>query len=158
VGAGGAVGLGVSSSAVPLGRLFGAVAWPRAAVELAAEISAPSTTHRADGAGFSQQQVLASLAGCAVLRPLNGCLVAKAGDIRVVGQGVDLPATAHGFAAQAGLRIGVTHMLGSRMQIGVHADGLALLTQGVVTLDGMPVWTTPRFAALFGADIGVRFR
>ena len=52
----------------------------------------------------------------------------------------------------------MTHRLGSRFQIGAHADGLALITQGVVTLDGMPVWTTPRLAALFGADIGVRFR
>ena len=158
VGAGGAVGLGVSSSPVPLGRLFAAVAWSRTAVELAAEISAPSTTQQADGAGFSQQQWLASLAGCGVVPPLNACLVAKIGDIRVTGQGVDFPATAHGFVAQAGLRLGVTHMLGSRVQLGAHADGLALTTQGTVTLDGLPVWTTPRFAAQLGADIGVRFR
>jgi len=158
VGAGGAVGLGVASSAVPLGRLFGAVEWSHLAVELAAEVSAPSTTRQIDGAGFSQQQFLASLAGCGVLTPLRACLIAKVGEIRVVGQGVEFPATSYGLVAQAGLRLAVTHMLGSRLQIGAHADGLALITQGVVTLDSMPVWTTPRLAGLFGAEIGVRFQ
>ena len=158
VGAGGAVGLGVSSSAIPLGRLLGTVEWTHVAVELAAEISVPSTTRRADGAGFSQQQFLASLAGCGVRRPWSACLVAKVGEIRVSGEGVDFPATSYGVVAQAGLRLAVTHRLGSRFQIGAHADGLALITQGIVTLDGMPAWTTPRLAALFGADIGVRFR
>ena len=159
VGAGGAVGLGVASSTVPLGRLFGAVEWSHLAVELAAEVSAPSTTRQIDGAGgFSQQQLLASLAGCGVLTPLRACLIAKVGEIRVVGQGVEFPATSYGLVAQAGLRLAVTHMLGSRLQIGAHADGLALITQGVVTLNSMPVWTTPRLAALFGAEIGIRFQ
>jgi hypothetical protein len=158
VGAGGAVGLGVASSAVPLGRLFGAVEWPRVAVELAAEASAPATTRQTDGTGFSQQQLLASVAGCGVLTSLSACLIAKIGEIRVVGQGVDVPATSYGLMAQAGLRLALTHGLGSRLQIGAHADGLALITQGVVTLNSMPVWTTPRLAVLFGADIGVRFR
>ena len=158
VGAGGAVGLGVASSAVPLGRLFGAVEWSHLAVELAAEVSAPSTTRQIDGAGFSQQQFLASLAGCGVLTSLRACLIAKVGEIRVVGQGVEFPATSYGLVAQAGLRLAVTHMLGSRLQIGAHVDGLALITKGVVTLDSMPVWTTPRLAALFGAEIGIRFQ
>jgi hypothetical protein len=158
VGAGGAVGLGVASSAVPLGRLLGAIEWSHVAVELAGEISAPSTTHRADGAGFSQQHFLASVAGCGVRRPLRACLVGKVGEIRVVGQGIDVPATATGPMVQAGLRLAVTHMVGSSFQIGVHADGLALITQGIVTLDSMPVWTAPRLAVLFGADIALRFR
>ena len=158
VGAGGAVGVGVASSAVPFARLLGAVEWSHVAVELAGEISAPSTTHRADGAGFSQQQFLASLAGCGVRRPWSVCLVGKVGEIRVVGQGIDVPATATGILAQAGLRLAVTHKLGSRFQLAAHADGLALITQGIVTLDAMPVWTTPRLAVMFGADIAVRFR
>jgi len=39
-----------------------------------------------------------------------------------------------------------------------HAEGLVRLTQGTVTLDSVPVWTTPRFAALLGVDIALRFR
>jgi hypothetical protein len=158
VGAGGAVGLGVASSAVPLGRLFGALEWSRVAVELAAEVTAPSTTRPTGGAGFSQQQFLASLAGCGVFPPLNACLVANVGEIRVAGQGVDFPSNSSGLVVQGGLRLAVTQRLGSRFQIGAHADGLALITQGVVTLDSMPVWTTPRLAALLGADFGVRFQ
>jgi hypothetical protein len=158
VGAGGAVGLGLSPSASALGRLLGTAEWSHVAVELAAEISVPSMRHRADGAGFSHQQFLASLAGCGVRRPWSACLLAKVGEIRVVGEGIEFPAASYGVVAQGGLRLGVTHRLGSRFQIGAHADGLALITQGIVTLDGMAVWTTPRLAILFGAEISVRFR
>ena len=66
VGVGGAAGLGVSSSPVAIARLFSTAAWSHVAVELAGEVSVPSTTHRADGAGFSQEQFLASLADCGV--------------------------------------------------------------------------------------------
>ena len=158
VGAGAAVGLGMASSAVPLGRLLGTVGWSHVAVELAGEISAPSTTRRADGAGFDQMQLLGSLAGCGVLRPWSACLVAKAGEIRVVGQGIDVPATSTGLVVQTGIRLAVTHTLRSRFEIAAHADGLALITRGTVTLDSIPVWTAPRFAVLLGVDVGVRFR
>lgn len=158
VGAGAAVGLGVASEAVPIGRLLGTIEWSQVAVELAAEVTGSSTTRRADGAGFSQQRFLGSLAGCGVRRPWSACLVARIGEIRVVGQGIDVPATAYGLIVQGGLRLGVTQTLGSRFQVGAHVDGLALVTQGVVTLDSMPVWTTPRVAAVLGIDVSVRFR
>jgi len=158
VGVGAAVGVDVSPTTVPLGRLFGALEWSHVAVELAAELSGPSSTHRADGAGFSEQQLLASLAGCGVRGRWSTCLVAKLGEMRVVGEGIDVRATSFGLVAQAGLRLALTQRLGSRLRITAHADGLALVTQGVVTLDATPVWTTPRLAASFGADLGVRFR
>jgi len=158
VGVGGAVGIGAAPTTVPVGRLFGTLEWSRVAVELAAELSGPSSTHRADGAGFSQQQLLASLAGCGVRGRWSTCLVARMGEMRVVGEGIDVRATSFGLVAQAGLRLALTQKLGSRLQITVHADGLALITRGVVTLDAMPVWTTPRLAASFGADLGIRFR
>ncbi len=158
VGAGAAAGFGVASSVIPVGRLFGTAAWSHVAVELGGELGASSTTRQADGSGFSQRQLLGTLAGCGVRRPWNLCLVAKLGQIRVVGQGVDLPATATAPLVQTGIRLAVTHTLGGRFEIGAHADGLALLTQGTVTLDSIPVWTTSRFAALVGIDVGVRFR
>jgi hypothetical protein len=156
-GAGAAAGFGVGSSVVPVGRLFGAARWAHVAVELAAEMGA-SSMHQADGSGFSQRQLLGTLAGCGVRRPWSLCLVAKLGQIRVVGEGVDVPATATGALVQTGIRLAVTHTLGGRFEIAAHADGLTLLTQGTVTLDSAPVWTTPRFVALVGADVGVRFR
>jgi hypothetical protein len=158
MGAGASAGLGVSSEPVALGRLFATIEWSHLAVELAGEASSPSTTHRADGAGFSQEEFLASLAGCGVWSPWSACAVTKIGELRVVGQGVDVPLAASGLMLQAGLRLAASHSLGSRTFIVARAEGLARLTQGTVTLDSMPVWSTPRFAAVLGVDLGVRFR
>jgi hypothetical protein len=158
VGAGAAVGVGLSPSAVAIGRLFGAVAWSRFGLELAAEVSPPSTTYLMDGSGFSQQELLAGLAGCLLGRTLSACLLAKAGEIRVTGQGLAFPAASSALVLQGGLRVAVTHMLGSRAYIVAHGDGVTMLTRGVITVDSMPVWTTPRVAAVFGVDVGVRFR
>ena len=157
-GAGAAAGVGLSPDVTAVGRVFGTVAWSRVAVELAGEVSAPSTQRRADGGGFSHQVFLASVAGCGLLSRWSGCILAKVGEIRVAGDGVDTPATSAGLILQTGLRLAVTQMLGQRTYLVAHADGVALLTRGVVTLDAMPVWTTPRVAGLFGLDLGVRFR
>ena len=158
IGAGASAGFGLASDPVALGRLFVAAAWPHVAVELAGEAIAPSTTHRADGAGFSQEEFLASLAGCGVHSAWSLCAVGKIGELRVAGQGVDVPLTASGLMIQAGLRLTASHTFGHRTYIIGRAEGLGRITQGTVTLDSMPVWTTPRFAALLGIDVGVRFR
>lgn len=157
-GAGASVGIGLSPDVSAVGRVFGNAAWSHIAIELAAEVSVPSTMRRADGAGFSHQVFLASLAGCGLYTRWSGCVLAKAGEMRAAGDGVDTPATSSGLLAQAGLRLAVTQSLGRRAHIVAHADGVTSLTRGVVTLDGMPVWTTPRVAATFGLDFGVRFR
>ena len=75
----GAAGFGVASSVVPVGRLFGTVGWSHVAVELGGELGASSSTRQADGSGFSQRQILGTLAGCGVRRPWSLCLVAKLG-------------------------------------------------------------------------------
>ena len=124
----------------------------------AGEAIAPSTTHRADGAGFSQEEFLASLAGCGVHSAWSLCAVGKIGELRVAGQGVDVPLTASGFVIQAGLRLTASHTFGHRTYIVGRVEGLGRVTQGTVTLDSMPVWTTPRFAALLGIDVAYRFR
>ena len=152
------MGLGIASSPVPLGRLSGTVGWTHFALELAGEVSTSSTFRRTDGSGFSQQEIFGSVAGCGVRRPWSACLVAKFGELRVDGQGIDVPTTATAFMAQTGLRLAVTHSLGGRFVIAAHADGLALLTRGIVKLDSVPVWTTPRLGAALGADIGIQFR
>ena len=86
------------------------------------------------------------------------CAVGKVGELRVVGQGVDVPLTASGLTIQAGLRLMASHTFGHRTYIIGRAEGLARLTHGTVTLDSMPVWSTPRFAALLGIDVAFRFR
>jgi hypothetical protein len=158
IGAGAAVGVGLSPSTVGLGRLFGSVAWSHVGLELAAEISSPSTTRRSDGTGFSQYEVFGSLAGCGLGKILSVCLLAKAGEIRVAGEGLEFPATSSALVLQGGLRLAVTHALASRAYIVAHGDGVTTLTTGTVTVDSTPVWTTPRVAGLFGIDVGVRFR
>ena len=154
-GAGMLAGLGISSKPSAIGRLFATVAWTRLALEIGGEVSAPSTTHRADGGGFSQKTLLASFAGCGVSFPFSLCAVGKVGEVWMVGQGVDVPLTASGLMMQSGLRLGVSHTLGPRAYVIGHAEGLARLTGGTVTLDSIPVWTTPRFAALLGINVAV---
>ena len=158
VGAGAAVAIGAATNSVPVGRLFGAAVWPHALIELAGELDFPSSAHLANGTGFSQREVFGSLAGCGVLRPWGVCLLAKVGEIRVTGQGVDVPTTSTGILTQAGIRLIGTHMVGDWVEVTAHADGLVSLTTGTVTLDSTAVWSTPRFAAIAGLDVGIRFR
>ena len=158
VGVGAAAGLGEASDPVALVRLFATASWSHVAVEVGGEVSVPSTTHGVNGAGFSQRQVLASLAGCGVRGPFSVCAVGKAGELRVAGQGVDVPLTASGLMLQAGLRLAASHTFGHRTYIVGRLEGLGRLTQGTVTLDSMPVWTSPTFAALLGIDVAFRFR
>jgi hypothetical protein len=154
--AGGAVGFGLSSSAVALVRLLGSVAWPHLALELAAEVGLPATTRRADGAGFSQQELLASAAVCGVVARWSACVLGKGGEIRIAGE-IDVPASPSGSIFQTGLRLAVTQPLLGRTYLTAHAEGLVNLTRWTVNLDQMPVWTAPRFAGTLGLAAGVHF-
>jgi hypothetical protein len=158
VGGGISAGVGLASAPIAVGRLFATAEWSHFAVELGGEIGTPSTTNRADGAGFTQEELLATLAACGVRAPWSACGVAKIGELRVEGQGVDVPLTASGLMAQAGVRLAAWHSFGRRTYMVARGEGLVRLTEGVVTLDSMAVWTSPRFAAVLGIDIGVRFR
>jgi hypothetical protein len=157
LGAGPGVGIGMSSAPVLLGRLFGVVAWRRLSVELAGLVSLPATTRRADGAGFSQQLLLGSAAACAIATRWNGCVVANAGEVRMAGDNIDRPTSASVPVVEAGLRAGVSQRLGRRALLRAHADGLLNLTRWTATLDQVPVWTAPRFAAALGFDASLQF-
>lgn len=158
VGAGIAGAVGISSDPVPLARLFVTLEWSHVAVEVGGEASLPSTTQVPGGASFSQGDLLASLAGCGVLSMWRACAITKVGEIRATGQGVDVPLTSSGLMVQVGLRVAASHPVTRHIYVLGHVDGLAQLTRGTVTLDAVPAWTTPRFAAVFGIDLGVRFR
>jgi len=157
-GAGAAAGVGLSPNIGAFGRLFGTLSWSHVAVELGAEASVPSTLRRADGAGFSQQMLLGSLAGCGVSGRWSACVLAKVGQIRISGEGLDAPAAPSALFLQTGLRLAITQPLGHRALLLLHADGLASLTRGIVKIDSMPVWTTPGVAAAAGLDFGMRFQ
>jgi hypothetical protein len=156
VGAGCLLGFGLSSTAVPSGRGFGSVAWPHSSLELAAEVAWPTTTRREDGAGFSQQLLLVGLAGCGALQRWSTCLLAKAGEIRIVGKGVDNPRSLWGPILETGLRLAVLQHLGRRLYVAAQVEGMVNVTRWSVTLDQNLVWSAPRFAATVGLDMGVR--
>lgn len=152
----------MSSDPVLLARLFGVVRWQHVSLELAAIASLPATTRRADGAGFSQQHLLGSAAACATAAfaaagQWNGCIVANAGAVRMAGDHIDQPTSARLPILEAGVRAGVRQTLGRRAFVSAHADGLVNLTRWTATLDQVPVWTAPRFAAALGVEAGVLF-
>ena len=157
IGAGGLVGFGLSSTAVPFGRAFGSVAWQHSSLELAAEVAWPKTTRREDGAGYSQQQFLLGAAGCGDLQPWSACLLAKAGAIRIVGKDLDHPRSPSGPILETGLRLALVQPLGRQLYFAARAEGLVNVTRWSVTLDQNLVWASPRFVATVGFDIGVRF-
>ena len=157
VGVGSAVGFGISSSPVLLGRVLGGVAWSRLSIELAVEVSARSVTRREDGAGFSQKHLLLAAAGCAGGAPWSACVVAKGGEVWMDGRDIDRPASATAHVFEAGLRLGAVRHLAKRVFLTAHVDGLAALSRWTARLDEVPVWTAPRFAATVGVDAGVRF-
>jgi hypothetical protein len=157
VGAGTLFGFGMASRPVPFARIFGRVDWPYWSLELAAEVGLPTTTRRSDGAGFSSQEVLASVAGCGTLRMWSACLVAKAGEIRVSGMDIDVPASAAGPLLEMGFRAKATQRIYRTLYASAYGEGLVLPILWAVTLDRSVVWTSPRFAATIGFEVALRF-
>ena len=145
----------MSSSPVVLGRVLGAFAWQHVSVELAAEAGSPTTTRRSDGAGFSQQLLLASAAACATLTRWRACLLANAGEVRMTGETIDLPTSAVVPLVETGIRVGMVQPLGRHFFVDAHADGLVNVIRWTGALDQVPVWTAPRVAAVLGVDLGI---
>lgn len=158
LGLGAAVGFGMAPDPLVLGRIFGQLSWQRATIQLAVNASLPSTFRRADGAGVSEQLLLLSIAGCEAFGRWNACLVVDAGSVSLAGKDIDNPTATHLPFVDVGLRAGFNQPLGQRAFINAHADGLVVLTRWTANLDDVPVWTTPRFSAAVGMDIGVLFR
>ncbi len=147
----------MSSGPVVLGRLLGSLAWQHFAIELDTELSVPTTTRRADGAGFVQQHLLAGAAGCATSSPWSACLLTKLGEVRMAGTNIDRPASAAAPVVEAGGRVGIGKILGRRFLVQGHADGLVNVIRWSAALDRVPVWSAPRFSAVIGIDAVIRF-
>ena len=157
VGAGAQIEFGVSPSAIPAARVFGSLAQTHWSLELATEASLPTTIRRADGAGFSHQEVLASVAGCGTLNAWSACLLTKAGKIWISGKDIDVPASASGPILEIGVRGSATQRIFRRTYASLHADFLVLPMNWQVTLDRTVVWASPRFAQTLGLDVAMRF-
>jgi hypothetical protein len=155
LGAGGALGLGMSSKTTPLARIFANLVWKSMAAEVGGEISWPTITRREDGAGFGTQIIVASVAGCGLWDQASACVLAKGGLLRIAGQNIDKPTMSSGSIFQTGFRLGWTQPIAWRVFAAAHAAGLINLTHWTVSLDSTPVWSSPRLAGTLGLDIGV---
>jgi hypothetical protein len=157
VGASTSVAAGLSSGPVPLGGLFGQLVRGRLAIELAAAAGLPTTTRRADGAGVSQRDLILSAAGCMLRTRWRLCVLANVGEVRMAGVDIDRPTSAVVPLVEAGARLGILQRLDERVFLEAHLDGLTALSRWTATLDEVPVWTAPRFAAAIGLGAGVQF-
>lgn len=156
-GAGGALAVGLAPGAAGLARLFAGAAWGPWILELGGEVSTKTLEHRADGAGYAQQLVLGSVAGCWNPEVFGACLLTKAGVFNVEGRDIDVPASPSGAAVQLGARVRLQQRLGRSLFVTERVEGLFNLTRWRVTLDQIPVWTAPLMAGTLGVDVGAVF-
>jgi hypothetical protein len=139
VGGGGSLGLGMSAGPTALGRVFGSLGYGFLSFELGGELSTETSEARADGAGFTQRALLASVAACGSQGPFSVCAIAKGGVMKVAGQDVDVPARSNAAAFQAGLRLLARARRPQRLRRGAARgprerdalDGLARWNSGV---------------------------
>lgn len=153
LGAGPLVGFGFTSEPALGGRAFLNARRDLFAAELGFEGSLPAVATRHAGAGFEERLMLGSLAGCVAADPIAGCLVGKAGVLRVEGVGLDVSRVSSGFVAQAGPRFVVSHQLARGWSTALRLELLAALKPWGVTVDGREVWTMPAFGVSIGADL-----
>src|SRR5262245_14153903 len=156
VGAGPAVGLGMTPEAAAFGRLFVAARFRRLSAEIAADAALPATQREPDGTGVVVNAMGSSAAGCAHVSFASACLLGRLGWIRARGEGVALPSTSWGRFSEVGMRLAGTRELG-RFIVSVHADGLVMLSRWNVVLNDAVVWSVPRVGAVVGLDLALRF-
>jgi hypothetical protein len=140
-----------------VGRLFGAVRHDPFSVEAGAEASLPVTKRLADGSGFRSSVIVATLAPCVHVQRFSGCAVAKLGQMRVHGLGVDEARSSTGLLGLAGLRLAVSQPLGRHMACMLHAEALGTAMGLHVELNHTRVWTMPAASFLGGADVAYVF-
>jgi hypothetical protein len=156
VGAGPAVGLGMTPGATGFGRLFVAARFRELSAEIAADAALPVTLLEPDGTGVAVNAVGSSAAGCAHASVVSACLLGRLGWLRARGTGIAFPNTSWGWFSEVGMRVAGTTELG-RVAVSVHADGLVMLSRWNVVLNDFVVWTVPRVGGLVGLDVALRF-
>jgi hypothetical protein len=157
VGLGPALALGVAPAPTGVGRLFASGRRHRFSLELAVDAALPAAQHAADGTGFSLDRFALGAAACGHAGPLAACATATGGVLRARGGGVDAPASPIGWFSQVGGRLAATFDFAGRYFAAARVDGLVMPSTWTVTVNQLPVWTTPRVGALIGLDVGTRF-
>ena len=139
-------------------RAAAVVGWAPVTLELAADVTLPSTLHLADGSGFSATALEASVASCERRGRVALCAVGALGLLRAHGFGVDDARVALSWVGRAGLRVALEQPVARRWSTSLHADVLATLTPRTVDLNDVAVWTTPRIALGVGIDLDFHLR
>jgi hypothetical protein len=156
VGAGPAVGVGMTPEATAFGRLFIVARFRRFSAEIAADAALPSTLAEPDGTGVVVNALGSSVAGCAHVSLASACLLGRVGWIRARGTGIAAPSVSWGRFSEVGARVAATKEFG-RFIVSVHADGLVMLSRWNVVLNDAVVWGVPRVGAVAGLDVALRF-
>lgn len=101
--------------------------------------------------------LIGSLVPCAHRGVLEGCALLSGGAIRASGR--DLPDSRQVSAPflAVGARVGVDVPLGGVLSAGIHADVLAPITETILRVSSVAVWTSPPISAALGLTIGARF-
>lgn len=97
----------------------------------------------------------AQLAPCFESRWLRGCLLARSGVLLASGRGVDVPQS--GVSWLGSLGTGFGHSFDwDRISLTPSIEGDFRFQRTVLSLDGEPVWTTPRVTGCFALELGYR--
>ena len=153
VGAGPGARFGVSPRAAAEGRVFAAIRRGRFAAELGADASLPSRNQASEGAGFEQNLLGGSLAGCGFVWPFSGCLVNRYARVAVRGFGVDVPHSSSTLVVQLGPRLALNGSFARGWMGALRIDALVALSRWRVTLREQEVWDAPALSLSIGADL-----
>jgi hypothetical protein len=156
VGAGPAVGLGMTPEATAFGRLFVVARLRRLSAEIAADAGLPATHREPDGTGVVVSALGASAGSCGHVSIASACILGRLGWIRARGVDIAAPTTSWGRFGEVGMRLAATRERG-RFIVSVHADGLIMLSRWNVVLNDAVVWSVPRLGAVVGLDLGLQF-
>jgi len=156
VGAGPAVGLGMTPDATAFGRLFFVARVRRLSAEIGADAALPVTQHEPDGTGVVVNATGVGAAGCAHVSVMSACALGRIGWIRARGVEVAAPRASWGRFSEVGIRVAASRDLG-RFMVSLHADGLVMLSRWNVVLNDAVVWSVPRIGGVVGLDVALRF-
>ena len=157
VGAGSGVGRSLAPETSVDVRLFAAVRYWVASVEVGGEATMPSTGRLDDRSGFRYSSWPAPWLFAATFRWWSACGVGKVAQIRAEGFGVDQSFSPSGTQPWAGGRLAFTHRLWNRVAGSVHGEGLRSLAPWTVEVNHTTTWRTPDWGLHFGLDVGVTF-
>lgn len=156
VGFGPSLALALAPGPTATGRLFVNARLTRLSFELALDGAWPARRREPAGDGFSLNRFGAEGAVCGHVSAFAACATGALGLLEARGFGVDAPRTATGLTAQLGARLVAAHDLGPRLFVAARVEGMLMPYRWTVTLNDTATWTTPRVAAVLGADLGVR--